>query len=141
MTITSKYLKTFQQVTPADLPLYGGRILIELIEPPEVKTKGGIYMAQGHKDNLQAPTLGVVLALGSGYEEDGKDVPIDLAIGEVVLVPDHAIRGYSSFPGLIDYTGGGIALARESDVIVSWKTIAAFEAYSAKINGGGNEDV
>ena len=138
MEMKSKYLKKFQHLTPKDLPISGSKILIELLPQPDLKSAGGLYLASGLKDNLQAPTLGIVLACGVGYwdEESETFVDLDQKPGNVVLVPDFAIRGYSSFPGLKGYAGGDIALAKESDVIVSWESVEAFEAYANKLNGG-----
>lgn len=131
----SKYLEVFQRVTQQDLPINGGRMLIELLKQEEAKSAGGLYLSTGMKDSLQAPTLGIVLALGNGYEDDdGNLVPVDQLVGSVVLVPDAGIRAYSSFPGLEGYTGGDIALAREADVVASWPSLSHFEAYSKKLN-------
>lgn len=132
----SKYLETFLRITQQDLPINGGRMLIELVKQEETKSAGGLYLSTGMKDNLQAPTLGIVLAVGDGYEDDdGNLVPVDQPIGSVVLIPEAGIRAYSSFPGLNGYTGGEIALAREADVVASWLTLSHFEAYSKKLNG------
>lgn len=137
--IKSKYLEQFSRLTVEDLPIHGGRILIELLPEEEPKTSGGIIISRSRADNQQAPTVGVVLAVGQGYEDDeGLSTPIDLVPGNIVVVSDHAIRAYSFFPGLEDYAGGDIALAREADVVVSWESAEKFEEYRAKLNVKGD---
>lgn len=140
--MTPKYLNRFQKLTSSDLPLRGDRILLELLPKLEVKTKGGLVIATSLTDHRSttvenAADIAVVLAVGSGYyAEDGTDVPLDVKVGNVVMVSRFGMRTYSSFPGLNDYVADTIALARESDCHIKWDTVEAFEAYTSKLNDG-----
>lgn len=134
----SKYLSKFMNLQPnqlAKLPIAGSRLLIELMPQEEVKSSGGIYLTTGLKDNLQAPTVGIVLAVGEGYEdENGEPLPVDIGVGAVVLVANFSVSAFSTFPGLIGYTGGDIAFVREGDVAASWVSIEAFDEYARELN-------
>ncbi len=123
--------KKLQELAPDKFSLVGGRLLIEEIPAPEMKTAGGLIIGQAvtHKatahDNKSR--LGVVLLAGSGYEDDqGNEIPTDVKQGEVVLLPSNAIF-FSTFPGLTGYTDNKICLAREGDVAFKFGSIEDFE--------------
>jgi len=50
-------------------------------------TKGGIILAAS---NTEAPTEGTVMAAGKGKTENGTLVPMEIAVGDVVLFPEFA---------------------------------------------------
>jgi hypothetical protein len=77
----------------------------------------------------------VVLATGEGYyNDDGTVVPLDLMPGNVVLVSRYGLKLYSNIPGLADYTGESIAIARDTDVHAVWKSAQEFERYIEALN-------
>ena len=49
----------------------------------EVKTQSGIILTTGEAKD--APSIGVVIAVGPGKTEDGKLVPIELSAGQKVI--------------------------------------------------------
>ena len=59
-----------------------------LIEPAEVKEqmKGGIYIPDTAKEK---PMEGVVVAIGSKKDKDGKAVAFDVKVGDRVLLPKY----------------------------------------------------
>lgn len=139
----TKYLNRFQKLTSSDLPMRGNRLLLELLPKQEVKTKGGLVIATSLTDHRSttvenAADVAVVLAVGEGYYgDDGEAVPMDIKVGNVVLISRFGMRTYSSYPGVQDYVADTIALARDSDCHVKWDSIEAFEAYVAKLNDVG----
>jgi co-chaperonin GroES (HSP10) len=141
MAIESKYLKQFSKLGPGDFPLRGNRLIVELLPKIEVKTKGGLVLATSLNDhrtttNENQADVAVVLAVGSGYYgDDGEAVPMDVRVGNVILLTRFGVRAYSTFPGLTEYTAESIALCRESDVHAAWPSIEAFNAYVEKLSG------
>lgn len=63
----------------------GARVLVEPIETDE-QVKGGIVIPDSAKEK---PTEGKVLALGKKRDEDGKEIPFDVKVGDTVLMPKY----------------------------------------------------
>lgn len=130
----SKYLTQFNN-NPHKLPLRGNRVLVEPLPKEEIKTASGIIVAApktDHRSTLEQnrAELAVVLAVGSGYyDEEGSDVPVDLAPGNVVLINGFGLRAYSDFPGIADYVQDAIAMIRDNDVHAAWESLEAYKAY------------
>lgn len=132
----SKFLERFKRLsalTSQEFVLVGERMLIEVFPQTELKTKGGIIIADpsGYKTETQTnrPLLGVVLAVGQGYvDEDGKEEPNEYKPGEVVIVSRMGPLYYSEFPGL-GSTNNEIAMTRSSEVHMSWPNIEAYEKF------------
>ncbi len=58
------------------------RILVERLQEEE-KTKGGLFIPDSAKEK---PMQGKVVAAGSGrMTEDGKKIPMELKVGDIVL--------------------------------------------------------
>ena len=141
---TSKYLEQFKRLEN-NKELYrlnGGRVLIEVLPKPELKTAGGILMAapanfaKGATFETQAGTVGIVLLTGEGYvDNDGTSYEIDLKPGNIVMVNDFGIKTLSSFPGLEQYTAQSLAVIDETTVQMTWPSIEAFTEYSRVLNG------
>jgi len=87
----SKYLETMQKLT-ADgvLKLHGDRLLVELLETGEKKTKSGIVIGiKPSTPNVDEGQIAVVLAVGEGYyDPDDPTKLIDLPnkAGDIVIV-------------------------------------------------------
>ena len=61
----------------------GDRVLIKRLEEAEQKTSGGIYIPDTAKEK---PQRGEVVAVGPGQmTEDGKTLPMNVKVGDVVL--------------------------------------------------------
>ena len=63
----------------------GPRVLVEPIEEKE-QCKGGIFIPDAAKEK---PTEGKVVAIGKKRDEDGKELPFDVAVGDTVLMPKY----------------------------------------------------
>jgi len=82
------------------------RILVKREEEKEVK-KGGIIIPDTAKEK---PQEGKVLAVGPGRFEDGKRVPLDVKVGDVVL--------YSKYGGTeVKYAGEEYLVLSARDVL------------------------
>ncbi len=66
-------------------PLYD-RVLVRRVEPEE-KVKGGIIIPDTAKEK---PLEGKVVAVGSGRLEEGKRIPLEVKVGDRVLVGKYA---------------------------------------------------
>ncbi len=69
--------------------------------------RGGLYIPDTAKEK---PTQGEILAVGPGRFDDGVRVPVDLAVGDVVLYGK-----YSGTPFTID--GTEVMILKASDVL------------------------
>lgn len=85
----------------------GGRVVVEPIEQEEI-TAGGIVLPETAKEK---PQKGVVLAVGPGdRDEDGKRIPMDVAVGNKVL--------YAKYGGTeIKIDDKKLLILRESDLL------------------------
>lgn len=140
----SKYLEQFQKLlSPEAKQLYrlmGGRILVELLPAQEIKTSGGLILsAPSNQVKLSAQSqqavLAIVLMTGEGYVDgEGNDVPMDVKVGNVVMLNDLGLRAYSTFPGVLGYTQSTIALSNEGDVQMLFNSILDYQEYTAILN-------
>lgn len=82
------------------------RVLVERLEQEE-KTAGGIIIPDTAKEK---PQQGKVLAVGSGSHHDGKVVPLDVKVGDVVL--------FAKWGGTeVKIDGKDLLVMKESDII------------------------
>ena len=61
------------------------RILVKRLESEE-KTAGGLYIPDTAKEK---PQEGKVLAIGKKRDDDGKEIPFDVKVGDTVLMPKY----------------------------------------------------
>jgi chaperonin GroES len=86
----------------------GNRIVVEPLDEEEQVSSGGIYIPDTAKEK---PQEGKVVAVGPGrMSDDGKRIPMDVAIGDTVV--------YSKYGGT-EYKEGDIEylVLREDDVL------------------------
>jgi chaperonin GroES len=85
----------------------GSRVVVEPLEENEV-TSGGIVLPETAKEK---PQKGVVLSVGPGdRDEDGKRVPMDVAVNDTVL--------FAKYGGTeIKVDGKKLLILRESDLL------------------------
>ena len=86
----------------------GNRIVVEPLDEEEQVSSGGIYIPDTAKEK---PQEGEVVAVGPGrMSDDGKRIPMDVAIGDTVV--------YSKYGGT-EYKEGDIEylVLREDDVM------------------------
>ena len=96
----------------------GDRLVVERIEQEE-KTAGGIIIPDSAKEK---PKQAKVLAVGAGAkDENGKRIPVDVAVGDIVL--------FTQWAGSeIKLDGKDLLVLKESDVIGIIENTAAKKA-------------
>lgn len=76
-----------QTAKKTSLKPLGNRVLVQRLEPEE-KLKGGIILPDSAK---KKPETARVIAVGSGKRgDDGKEQPIPVKVGDVVLMDKYA---------------------------------------------------
>jgi chaperonin GroES len=85
----------------------GSRVVVEPLEENEV-TAGGIVLPETAKEK---PQKGTVLSVGPGdRDDDGKRIPMDVAVGDVVL--------FAKYGGTeIKIDSKKLLILRESDLL------------------------
>jgi chaperonin GroES len=63
----------------------GARVLVEPVDPKE-QNKGGIIIPDNAKEK---PQEGLVIAIGTKVDDDGKPVAFDVKVGDRVLMPKY----------------------------------------------------
>lgn len=135
----SEFLGKFQKAA-STFSLYGSKILVERVEMGEVKTQGGIILAQSGATSAQfksqMPHIAIVLATGRGYfDAEGKTYePLEVVPGNVIMINSLGVQYYSTLPGSVNYNNQKIGLTTESDIQMIFKDMEAFEAYVKAIN-------
>jgi co-chaperonin GroES (HSP10) len=120
--------------------LQGNKMLIERLDLGEVKTAGGIIIAESNhvKADLktQKPHVGVVVAVGKGYFDAATNTytPLEVQIGEVVLLNSMGVQYYATLPGVHSYASNKIGLTTEGDVQMRFRSVEAFKAYADALN-------
>ena len=59
----------------------GDKVLVKRLEAEE-KTKSGIYLPESAKEK---PQEGKVVAVGPGRMEEGKRIPMEVAVGDTII--------------------------------------------------------
>jgi chaperonin GroES len=84
----------------------GRRVLVKRVASEE-KTAGGIFLPDNAKEK---PQEAEVLALGTGKDEEGKDVSFTVAVGNKVLI--------SKYGGTeVKLDGDDVLIINESDIL------------------------
>jgi len=84
----------------------GDRVLIQVLED-ELQKQGSLYIPDTAKEK---PQEGKVIAVGKGRYEDGKLIPLDVKVGDVVL--------YGKYSGTdIKHDGKEYLIVRETDIL------------------------
>ena len=91
-----------------DFKPLGNRVVVEPLEGDEQVSAGGIYIPDTAKEK---PQEGTVVAVGPGrVTDDGKNVPMELKVGDIVIYSKYAGTEYKQ--GEIEYL-----VLREDDVV------------------------
>ena len=91
-----------------DFKPLGNRVVVEPLEGDEQVSAGGIYIPDTAKEK---PQEGTVVAVGPGrVTDDGKNVPMELKVGDVVIYSKYAGTEYKQ--GDIEYL-----VLREDDIL------------------------
>ncbi len=82
------------------------RVVIKPLEEAETM-RGGLYIPDTAKEK---PQQGEIVAVGPGRFEDGKRIPLDVAVGNRVL--------YGKYSGTeVTVEGDSMLILRESDIL------------------------
>ncbi len=82
------------------------RVVIKPLEEAETM-RGGLYIPDTAKEK---PQQGEIVAVGPGRIEDGKRIPLDVAVGNRVL--------YGKYSGTeVTVEGDSLLILRESDIL------------------------
>ena len=144
MKMTSNYLSKFQEAKQT-FELYGNKILVERLDTGEVKTAGGIIIAENSATRpdlkLTKPHVAIVVATGKGYYDSETDsyLPLELQPGNIVILNSLGVQYYSVLPGSPSYSNNVIGITTEADVQMTFKDVEAFKQY-VKIFGGFIEE-
>jgi chaperonin GroES len=84
----------------------GDRVILEEVKERE-KSHSGIYLPEGVKED-KGSKMGKVVAVGFGRYEDGKLIPVNVHVGEVVLF---------QWGDQIKFNGTDYFVVRESEII------------------------
>ena len=94
--------------TKVDFKPLGNRVVVEPLEGDEQVSAGGIYIPDTAKEK---PQEGTVVAVGPGrVTDDGKNVPMELKVGDVVIYSKYAVTEYKQ--GETEYL-----VLREDDIL------------------------
>ena len=84
----------------------GDRVVVESTEAEDV-TASGIVLPDTAQEK---PQRGKVLAVGEGRIEDGKRIPVEVAVGDIVI--------YGKYGGTeVRVDGVDVMILRESDIL------------------------
>ncbi len=130
--IESRFMKYFNALreNKASFTLRANNILVEIIE--EKIEEGGIEIVSdmnqirgGARENQGF--VGLVLAVGEGYTaDDGSMEPLDLKVGNVVLLPKYSVSMYTVFPGLPGMTRNDIGICVDQDIKFYYDSIEEY---------------
>ncbi len=82
------------------------RVVIKMLEGEET-TKSGIILSASSKEK---PQIAEVIAVGPGLKKDGEIIPLEVKIGDKVVV--------SKYSGTeVKYEGEELIIVRESDIL------------------------
>ena len=124
-TAKTNYVEAFQradEMAPGCFELMGDVMLVREVQPPEVKSKGGLILTGGNDrkvDGFEAnrPCWVEVLKVGEGYfDADGDTIACDTKAGDVVLVGKLSVKWLSHFGPLFSTPEFNLGIIRESEV-------------------------
>jgi hypothetical protein len=126
--------------------LIGDIILVEKVQFPEAKV-GSILLASSlnQVNNLvkDIPTFYRVLHVGTGYvdEDTGDDVALDCRPGDIILVPETAVKSWGRFPLLEIPESNVIGIVNYSNVQWRFKSEEDFWAFLRDFNSAAKGKV
>ena len=138
--LESKYLQKFKKLEGVKFDLYSDRILVEDLRFEKV-TKSGIIAhvdAKSYKDHYEeeAAHFAMVLLVGKGYydEETGKDIPMDIKQGDILMIPPFSVRWLSELGPFTDYKQDKIGLTTEKEIHFNFGPLENFNKFFNMLN-------
>lgn len=135
-----QYLNKFKE-SSNKFTLTGNKILVERLDVGEVKTAGGLFLAESKETRvdlrLQKPHIGIVVAVGQGYFDAEKNeyTPLEVKPGNIVVINSIGIQYYSVLPGIASYTNNQLGLTTENDVQLRFDDMESFQTYARIMSG------
>lgn len=140
----SKYLekaKAVRELKGKSYTLNGDFLLVERAKVEEVKTASGLILHTEFKqqrdglfDNM--PEFVRVLDVGAGYyDESGKDVPLDVQVGDIILVGRASVKWLSVLE-VPNYEPFSIGITRETEIQLRFHGDEGYKAFMAALNDG-----
>lgn len=135
-----EFLEAFKR-TEGTFSIYGSKILVERLDQGEVKTQGGIILAENNFNRaemkMQRPHIAVVLAVGKGYYNADTNTyePLEVKPGNIIMLNALGVQYYLTVPGLNSYSSNKIGLTTETDIQLIFEDLEAFEKYEQALNG------
>ena len=142
--LPSKYLeafKTAKELAGNFYELYGDALLVERVPEEEVKTSSGLIMSSGKANQIgtiaeNKPFFVHVLSVGAGYyDEDGKDVPVSVQPGDIILIGVNSVKWFS-YLEIPNYESFSVGLTRESEIQLKFKGQEAYKKFFEAIGTG-----
>lgn len=138
--------------------LRGSSIIVEILDPEEIKTDGGIIIARdpkhtrGNSVEAHKVEVGRVLMCGQGYWNDNPDYgatdengkrsvlpgyyqPLEVQPGAIVLLPQYSLQLLSHFPGIKRPTGNRLAMIKMDAIAAYYPSEEAYNKAKQKLNG------
>ncbi len=114
--------------------LTGDCLLVEEIPKAEVKTKSGLVLSSGGRKSfdgmdMNQPLFVRVLDKGPGFydEETGDSSPLEVEVGDIILIGKVSVQFFSTFGPLVSEPGSQIGLTRESEIRMRFKGQEAWD--------------
>lgn len=149
-----KEFATLRELGPKTFVLRGSTIIVEMQEPEEIVTKGGLVMAstsdhvRGNSTAAHRVEIGKVLMTGPGYWVEvepvfdvtegrlpgGRYEPLEVNPGAIVVLPQYSTQLMSHFPGIQRPTSNKLAMIKMDQVLAYYPTQEAYELAKKKLN-------
>lgn len=131
----SRFLPAFeamQKECAGQFSIFGDILFVEEVGQGEVKTKSGLVIAESTKqvDDIKTTTAPFcrVLAIGDGhYDEDGADVPVNVSVGDIIMVPRLSVLWYRRFGPLTSDANAQFGITRASEIKLRFNGQEAFD--------------
>lgn len=151
-----KELSTLREMGPDTFVLRGSTLIVEIMEPEEIKTKSGIVLSsptdhvKGGSAQAHRVEIGKVLMAGQGYWDqsrigysddigqtilEGSYLPLECQPGAIVMLPQFSTQPMSHFPGIQRPTGNKLAMVKMDQVLAYFPSQEAYQEAKAKLNG------
>lgn len=128
----SKYFKRFveldmKEALSGHFQLLGSNLIVEKIKQPEIKTAGGLIIAQSASQKMtmhdKKASFVRVLRVGKGYydPETNETIPLDTNEGDILLVSPESVTYFSAFGGLTNYEPETIGIMPENAALMRIK--------------------
>jgi co-chaperonin GroES (HSP10) len=134
----SKYLKRFQEckIKPR---LLGDRMMCEVLPKAELKTKGGLIIAENSERRTSTSDnrmmFSVIVAVGEyAYDDDMNRISFPYKVGQVVQTSKYGGLFLSEYPGL-GTTGESLMISRVGEIHQVWESIEELRAFEEAMSG------